>query len=114
MEPYRSYLDYHKPGNFEQCLDMCNFYDEKRDQWDFADYVRTQQMGKQHDVHFSGCLLTPDQTEPRLYSNNNFPMEYNFFFNFIYLFATNLRVTSKIVQVVKLALYITLEITTHL
>lgn len=40
LEPYRSYLSHFELTTIEECLNKCNFYDNRKQEWEYCEFIR--------------------------------------------------------------------------
>lgn len=65
LEPYRSYLSNFDLLSIEECLDKCRFYDNRKQEWDYCEFIRRTQ-----DIHKKSSK-TPSQTHtPTQFQNH--------------------------------------------
>ncbi len=67
IDPYRSYLSHFQLSTIEECLNKCKFYDNRRHEWDYCEFLRKTNESS-----------IPRKPQPQMFSNQfsqNFPAQ---------------------------------------
>ena len=66
LEPHRSYLSNFELKTVEDCLNKCHFYDNRKQEWDYCEFIR-----KTQSMSFESKKFQPKQTTQN--ATRNFP-----------------------------------------
>lgn len=78
LEPYRTYISNFELHTLEECLNKCKFYDNRKQEWEYCEYIRRSNTDSKKPLNKVTSQYRPQNSfVPRSQSFQNFGNSYN-------------------------------------
>lgn len=72
VEPYRSYLSHFQLHSIEECVNKCQFYDNRKQEWEYCEYLRkSQDSQRKPQIQPPVQIQTRNQNYSQVNQNSN-------------------------------------------